>query len=139
MTFMTIYAVGLKGKQMILVYWALGLFFVGALAGLIMAVRAFGGLRIPASLAGFHGLMGASGLMLLLAISLSGTVREINSELVLVILTAAALGGFYLVSFHIRGKELPKPVIVVHALTAIAGVTVLAWIVIERLIQICVG
>lgn len=124
---------------MILVYWALGLFLVDALGGLIMAVRAFGGLTIPPLLAGAHGLLGAAGLVLLLAISLSGTVREINSERVLGILTAAAMGGFYLVSFHMRGKALPRPVIVVHALTAVIGVGVLAWIVVESLIKVCLG
>ena len=38
----------------------------------------------------------------------------------------AALGGFYLAAFHLRGQSGPKPVVVVHALAAVAGVVLLA-------------
>ena len=39
----------------------------------------------------------------------------------LVLLVAAALGGFYIASFHIRGRTIPLSPMVVHALAAVAG------------------
>ena len=33
----------------------------------------------------------------------------------------AALGGFFLVSYHLRGQRLPSPVVVIHALVAVAA------------------
>jgi hypothetical protein len=39
---------------------------------------------------------------------------------------AAALGGLYLVSFHLRKKMPPKGVIVIHALVAVTGFVLLS-------------
>lgn len=42
-------------------------------------------------------------------------------------LVVAALGGFYLLSCHVRGIPHPKPVVVIHALAAVCGVGVLGY------------
>jgi hypothetical protein len=43
------------------------------------------------------------------------------------LLVVAALGGFALLSFHLRGRALPSGLVVGHALLAVAGfVTLLA-------------
>jgi hypothetical protein len=39
----------------------------------------------------------------------------------LVTLAVAALGGFFLVSFHARNELPPKAVVAIHALVAVAG------------------
>lgn len=99
-------------------------FVLAALGGLVLALRAFTGRELPWALAIGHGTLGAAGLVILLLAVAGGA----GSPLVLgglAVLLVAALGGFYLVSFHLRGKPHPRPVILVHALAAIAGVGLL--------------
>lgn len=99
-------------------------FVLAALGGLVMALRAFSDRDLPWALAIGHGALGAAGLVVLLTAVLSGP----GSGLLLaslVVLVVAALGGFYLLSFHVRGHRHPRAVIVVHALAALAGVGLL--------------
>ncbi len=104
------------------------LFALGALGGLFMAVRVFMNLSIPAVVAVLHGVFGAGGLVLLLGAVVSGAGRG-TACAALGVLVIAALGGFYLLSFHLRDKPHPRAVIVVHALVAVAGfLTLLAAI-----------
>ena len=60
----------------------------------------------------------------------SVTLLAIGVTLVLQIvfqsLVIAALGGFFLASFHLRGRPGPKPVVALHALLAVTGVGLLA-------------
>ncbi len=96
------------------------LFALGALGGLVMAVRSFKGQSIPVPLAALHGLLGATGLVLLIVAALLGTASK-TALIALIVLVIAALGGFYLLSFHIRKQRHPRAVIVVHALVAVIG------------------
>lgn len=99
-------------------------FVLAALGGLVMAFRAIGGRPIPWALAIGHGALGAAGLVILLlavAGGAGGTLRLAG----LATLVLAALGGFYLLSFHLRGIAHPKGVILVHALAAVIGVGLL--------------
>lgn len=96
------------------------LFAVGALGGLFMAVRSITGQSIPAAVAILHGILGATGLVVLLIGVLAGTGGG-TARIALAILVVAALGGFFLLSFHIRKERHPKAVIVVHALVAVIG------------------
>jgi hypothetical protein len=102
------------------------------LAALLFAVAALGGLTMayihfkkdrnpPAGLAVLHGVFGAGALVLLLfyVVQAGMAVSVLNWALGLFVL--AALGGFFLVSFHLRGKRLPSPVLVIHALVAVAA------------------
>jgi cation diffusion facilitator family transporter len=49
-----------------------------------------------------------------------------SPAIALVILAVAALGGFFLASFHLRGTPGPKPVVLVHASVAVIGFLLLA-------------
>lgn len=108
------------------------LFALGALGGLFMAVRSFGGQSIPMPVAVLHGLFGATGLVLLLAAVVMGMAGS-TATIALVILLVAALGGFYLLSFHIRKERHPKAVIVVHALVAVAGFLTLLTAIVQSM------
>ena len=54
------------------------------------------------------------------------------ATIALAILVVAALGGFYLLSFHIRKERHPKAVIVVHALIAVAGFLTLLYTILQQ-------
>jgi hypothetical protein len=111
---------GVVGETSMLLIYAAILFALGALGGLVMAMRAFRGEAIPVPLAIGHGLLGAAGLVLLVIGVLAGTAGQ-TATIALVLLLVAALGGFYLLSFHIRKQQHPRAVIVIHALVAVIG------------------
>lgn len=107
---------------------ALVLFVLGALGGLVLAVRHFKGQSLPMPVSVLHGLLGAVALVLLLLAYLQSTNGG-GLGLALAILVVAALGGFFLFSFHLRGKRAPSPAVVVHALVAVAGVVTLLLVI----------
>ena len=104
---------------MFLIYAAV-LFALGALGGLFMAVLAFQGKSLPVPVAALHGILGAAGLVLLIVGVMAG-MGDGLARIALIILIVAALGGFYLLSFHIKKQKHPKAVIVIHALVAVIG------------------
>lgn len=112
---------------------ALILFAVAAVGGIAMAALHFRGRTPPpVALAVLHGIFAASGLvalfLLMLKAGLSGT-----PAIALGLLLVAALGGFGLLSFHIRGRALPNGLLIGHALLAVAGfVTLLAAALVVR-------
>lgn len=101
---------------------ALVLFVLGALGGLFLAVRHFTGRSLPLPVSVLHGLLGAAALVLLLLAWLRGGGGLAPALVVLVI---AALGGFFVFSFHLRGRRAPSPAVVIHAAVAVAGVITL--------------
>lgn len=107
--------------------FSLLLFAIAAVAGLTMAVMHFRKITPPrAVLAVVHGLFAASGLVVLLLAVLKVGVQGAPAA-ALGLLVVAALGGFALLSFHLRGRALPSGMVVGHALLAVAGfVTLLA-------------
>jgi hypothetical protein len=101
------------------------LFAIAALAGATMAVMHFKGTSPPRPVfAVLHGVFAASGLVVLLLtllkVGFGGT-----PGIALGVLTLAALGGFALLSVHLRGKALPSGLVVGHGLLAVAGFVVL--------------
>lgn len=104
---------------------AIVLFALAAVAGLSMAIMHFKGQSPPrAVLAVFHGLFAASGLVVLIVAVLEAHAS--NAPVVaLGLLVLAALGGFGLLSFHLRKRALPSGVVVGHALLAVTGFVVL--------------
>jgi len=100
---------------------ALILFAVAAVGGLVLALQRFTGKPTPSlPLALVHGLVAASGLVALIVfVANDGGVTA--AKVALVLLVAAALGGFFLFSRHLKKIALPIPIIVVHALVALAG------------------
>ena len=103
------------------------LFAVAAVAGLTMAVMHFKNASPPRPvLAVLHGLFAASGLVVLLLAVIKVGMQGAPA-IALGLLVVAALGGFGLLSFHLRGRALPSGMVVGHALLAVAGfVTLLA-------------
>jgi glucose uptake protein GlcU len=100
---------------------SLGLFAVAAVAGLTMAIMHFRGTSPPkTALAVLHGLFAASGLVvLLLALIKAGFGGK--PGIAFGLLVAAALGGFVLLSSHVKQQRLPSGLVVGHALLAVAG------------------
>ncbi|HSR49304.1 MAG TPA: hypothetical protein VLV83_00665 [Acidobacteriota bacterium] len=103
-------------------FLALILFVVAALGGLFLALRHFKAQSLPMPVALLHGGLAAVGLVLLLTAYFRGAGGLGTALLILVV---AALGGFFLFSFHLRGQRAPNAAVVIHALLAAAGVIVL--------------
>lgn len=101
------------------------LFLLAAVGGLVMALRIFKGALPPPALAAGHGLLAATALVLaILAAMTPAAVPLVKYGAG--ILFVAALGGFFLLSFHLRKVPHPKAVVVLHALLAVSGVGCLA-------------
>lgn len=109
---------------------ALGAFAVAAVGGLIAAVRHFREQDIPWGVTILHGLFGAAGLVLLLLPVVNGQAAGL-AKIALILFLVAALGGFVLVSFHLRRQRHPSAFIVVHALVAVAAFLLLAYYVLS--------
>jgi hypothetical protein len=107
--------------------YAVALFAIAALLGVYMVLRVLRGALPPWPAAIFHGLFAATGLLVLLyATFLAGTPQPQTVVIAAIILVIAALGGFVLVSYHLRKQVPPKALAVVHALLAVAGFLTLA-------------
>jgi hypothetical protein len=95
---------------------------VAALGGLLMAGMRFAGTERPPSwLAMLHGLLAGAGLTLLLYAGFAvGISRSAWTGIILLVL--AALGGVFLnLAYHDKRLPLPKGIMIVHALIAVAG------------------
>jgi len=97
------------------------LFAIAAVGGLAMAYIHFKQDRNPpGAIAALHGILAATALLILIwAVVQSGATTSIAWALGLFVV--AALGGFFLFSYHLRGQRLPSPVVVIHALVAVAA------------------
>jgi hypothetical protein len=99
-------------------------FAIGAMGGLIMAASVLRGQFAPWVLSLLHAALGATGLVLVTLAVLHGA-RGL-APVALGILLLAALGGFFLASFHLRKQPGPKPVVLIHASAAVIGFVLLA-------------
>ena len=99
-------------------------FAIAAVGGLILALHVLRDRFAPWSLSILHALLGATGLVL---VSLAVVGGEGGSLILgsLLVLVVAALGGFFLASFHLRKRLSPKAIVILHALLAIVGVALL--------------
>jgi hypothetical protein len=70
-----------------------------------------------------HGLLGASGVLLLVKIVLDGGPSPL--PIALGCFAVAAVGGLVLFANHFRGRALPKGLIGVHAAVAVVGFVLL--------------
>lgn len=96
-------------------------FAVAALVGLTMAIAVFKGRFPPVSSAVIHGLLAATGLVLLIiAVGVHGVTGA--PKWALGFFLVAALGGFVLAfGFHARKKNLPPGFVAGHAVIAVIG------------------
>ena len=99
-------------------------FAIAAVGGLVLANSVLRGAFAPWGLSLLHAGLGALGLVLVLLAVMQGAPNLVGVSLV--ILAIAALGGFYLASFHVKEQIPPKGVVVIHALAAVTGFLVLA-------------
>lgn len=98
------------------------LFGLAALGGAFLALLRFQEKELPMPVALVHGGVAASALVtLLVSIVRSPEPTRGLAPVALVLFVVAALGGFVLFSFHLRKKPLPIPLMLVHAVVAVAG------------------
>ena len=103
-----------------MITYALLVFAVAALGGLVLASCVLRAKLAPWPLSLIHAGLGALGLVLLgVALAQGGAPMAVIYALAL--LVVAALGGFFLASFHLRGQLPPKAVVVIHAGVAVVG------------------
>jgi hypothetical protein len=100
------------------------LFAIAAVGGLTLAsmhLRA----RMPnLSLALVHGLFAAVGLIVLLIAVIQASSFG-SAGVALIIFLVAALGGFTLISMHLRGKTLSTPLVLGHGALAVVAFLIL--------------
>ncbi len=93
---------------------------VTAVGGLVPAVFALKRKQGPLYISIVHGLLGATGLVLVALAVLQGSGGTLGL-IGLVLVVGAALGGFFVVSFRFRDLVAPPALVVVHAGVAISG------------------
>lgn len=100
-------------------------FAIAALGGVVMAGMRLTGRELPPmGLAIVHGLFAASGLVALLFVVVGRSVST-QATIALVGFIIAALGGFFLFSYHLRRQALPIPIVIIHGLVAVISFVVL--------------
>jgi len=104
--------------------YAVIVFAIAAVGGLVLAAHVLRGKFAPWALSLLHALLGAAGLILLIALLVQGNAPQ-KALIGFVLLLVAALGGFFLASFHVRKKLPPKAVVVIHAGIAVVGLLTL--------------
>lgn len=100
------------------------LFAIAATGGLTLAYLRFNNKPLPLPLAMLHGLFAASGLIALAMTALDEAASS-KARLAFFLFLGAALGGFTLLSFHLRKKALPLGIVAAHGLTAIVAFVIL--------------
>ena len=103
-----------------MLHLALVAFAVAAVGGLILAARVLRDRFAPWALSLLHAMLGEAGLVLLIGLLVQGNGQQ-RVLVGFVLLLVAALGGFFLASFHLRKQLPPKAVVVVHAGVAVTG------------------
>jgi hypothetical protein len=99
---------------------------LAALGGLTLAgIRLSGKPRPPTWMAVGHGLVAATGLVLLAYAAATTTVPQL-ALVSLGVFVLAALGGATLfIGYHLQEKELPIPLVLGHGLIAVTGYVLL--------------
>ncbi len=99
--------------------YAVIVFGLAALGGLVLASSVLRGRLAPWPASLLHAALGAVGLVLLfLAVQDGAGNRVFYSRIILAI---AALGGFYLASVHLKKEVAPGGLVMVHAGAAVIG------------------
>jgi hypothetical protein len=103
------------------------IFAIGALGGVALATFVLRGRLAPWALSLLHAALGATGLILTVIVLFGGGADvPPRTGLALLLLVIAALGGFFLASFHLRQRPGPRAVVVIHAGVAVIGFVLLA-------------
>lgn len=99
---------------------AILVFAIAAIGGLILAAHVLRDKFAPWALSVLHALLGAIGLILLIVTLVQGSTTQ-PVLVAFILLLIAALGGFFLASFHLRKRLPPKGVVILHAALAVIG------------------
>jgi hypothetical protein len=105
--------------------YAVIVFAIAAVGGLVLAAHVMRDKFAPWALSLLHALLGAAGLVMLIALLVQGNAPQ-QVLIGFVLMLVAALGGFFLASFHARKKLPPRAVVLIHAGVAVAGFLTLA-------------
>ena len=101
-----------------MVYLTIILFAIAALGGVTLAVMKMSGRELPMPIVIGHGIFAACGLVaLIIMVAQSRENSLMNGSLLLFLITA--VGGFTLLSFHLRNKPHPLSLIGAHGLLAV--------------------
>ncbi len=103
-----------------MIYVPILFFAAAAILGVTLVNMKRTGKGMPISLARVHGLFAAVGLVALIlnvVADSANTLMNISLGLFVIV----GLGGFTLVSFHLRKKALPEKLIVIHGVGAIVS------------------
>jgi len=103
--------------------YAIILFAIAALGGATLAYMRFTNKTIPLLLALVHGLFAAPGLVLLILGFMRMGGKGITAALVIFLI--AAIGGFTLLSFQLRSRPLPIPLVLIHGVAALVAFIIL--------------
>ncbi len=103
---------------------ALVLFVVAAAGGLALLVLRIRDAHLPMGLALAHGVFAASGLVVLVMAIVSKGAGAI-ATLPLILFVIAAVGGFGLFSFHLRGEKVPVSLALIHGTLAVLAFVIL--------------
>lgn len=114
---------------MTLLSLALVIFAVAAVIGITLAIPLLQKRPTSKPAAIAHGLLGASGLVLLIVYTMQNPHKFLTSAIVL--LVVAALGGVILFANDLRNRPGPAFLIVVHALAAVAAVGLVTLVAIK--------
>ncbi len=101
-----------------MIYWPVILFAIAAVGGVTLAYRKFTGKGMPLSLAAVHGIFAAAGLITL-AVNVYNDSSNKLMNISLVLFIIFALGGFILLSYHLRKKAHPIALIGIHGAGAV--------------------
>jgi hypothetical protein len=112
--------------------YAVIVFAVAALGGLVLASYVLQGRLAPWALSLLHAGLGAIGLLLVIYAAITTGISH-TAMIALVILVIAALGGFYLASIHLRNQVAPRSVVFIHAGVAVIGFLTLLGVVVHVL------
>ncbi len=101
-----------------MIYWPVILFAIAAVGGLTLGIMKFSGKDLPWSVVIGHGIFAAAGLIVLIIYVLENT-NNILMDISLVLFLITAIGGFIVLSFHLRKMKQPDKLILIHGSAAI--------------------
>jgi hypothetical protein len=101
------------------------LFAIAAFGGITLAAMRLGNRPLPFYLAIAHGVLAATGLVLLIAAMVVAAAEGTILIAALILFIVAAIGGAILFSFHLRSRSLPVPLVLGHGLLAVVAFVLL--------------
>lgn len=107
-----------------MIYASIGFLAAAALVGGFMVTKHFRGLGFPLKVAGLHGVLAVAGVLCLAAFVVTQGSFGL-AGLALVVLGVAAIGGVLNLTFHLRRKPFPTPLLLAHLFVAATGVVLL--------------